>query len=108
MSAAPDQVLGVTGVCGSSVGGGEVRVWRIDGFAVELDGLYPTLLLVYPDHPGVVAQVSGTLAAEALNIAEMRIHRTARGGEALMVLSLGQEPPAPRSIPSSVSRCFSA
>lgn len=83
-----------TEVRGSSVGGGEILIWRIDGFAVELTGKLPTLLLVYPDHPGVVAMVSGVLSAEGLNIAEMKVHRRARGGEALMTVALDQEPPA--------------
>lgn len=83
-----------TEVCGSSVGGGEILIWRTDGFAVELSGRLPTLLLVYPDHPGVVAVVSGALAAQGLNIAEMKVHRRARGGEALMTVALDQEPTA--------------
>ncbi len=81
-----------TTVYGSSVGGGEIRIWRIDEFDVDLEGRYPTLLLTYPDHPGVVAAVSSVLAGQALNIAEMKVHRTARGGRALMAVELDQAP----------------
>ena len=81
-----------TTVCGSSVGGGAVRIWRLDEFEVDLAGRYPTLLLIYPDHPGVVAAVSGLLADRSFNIAEMKVHRTTRGGRALMALELDQAP----------------
>ncbi|MGE5527716.1 MAG: serine dehydratase beta chain [Patescibacteria group bacterium] len=37
-------------VCGSSVGGGEIRIWRLDGFEVDLEGRYPTVVLVHADH----------------------------------------------------------
>ena len=41
-------------LCASSIGGGRIKIWNIDGFAVNLDGEYPTLLLIYPDRPGAV------------------------------------------------------
>ena len=78
----------------SSVGGGRILVWRIDGFPVDLDGQYPTLLLTYPDRPGAVAIVSAILANAAVNIATIKAHRTTRGGQALMTVELDAEPPA--------------
>jgi len=81
-------------LCASSVGGGQILVWRIDGFPVDLDGQYPTLLLTYPDRPGAVAIVSAILANAALNIATIKAHRTTRGGQALMTVELDAEPPA--------------
>jgi L-serine dehydratase len=81
------------GVCASSVGGGRIKVWGIDGFKVNLDGEYPTLLLVYPDRPGAVAVVSAILANAAINIATIKAHRTERGGQALMAVQLDEIPP---------------
>jgi len=78
----------------SSVGGGRITVWNIDGFGVDLDGQYPTLLLTYPDRPGAVAIVSAILANAALNIATIKAHRTIRGGQALMTVELDTDPPA--------------
>jgi L-serine dehydratase len=78
----------------SSVGGGRISVWGIDGFDVELDGEYPTLLLVYPDRPGAVAMVAAILSNAALNIATLKAHRTSRGGQALMSVELDLEPSA--------------
>lgn len=78
----------------SSMGGGRISVWNIDGFTVNLAGRYPTILLTYPDRPGAVAIVSAILANAALNIATIRARRAARGGDALMTVELDTEPPA--------------
>ncbi len=88
---APETALGI---CASSVGGGRIKVWDIDGFKVNLDGEYPTLLLVYPDRPGAVAVVSAILANAAINIATIKAHRTERGGQALMAVQLDEIPPS--------------
>ena len=81
-------------LCASSVGGGRIVVWNIDGFAVDLEGQYPTILLTYPDRPGAVAIVSAILANANLNIATIKAHRDSRGGKALMTVELDMEPPA--------------
>ena len=50
----------------------------------------------YDDVPGVIGRV-GTLFGEAgINIANMTVSRTRRGGKALMALSIDQ--PAPREL----------
>lgn len=81
-------------VMASSVGGGAIRVWDIDGFQVELDGVYPTVLLAYPDRAGAVAQVSTILSNNGMNIATLKAHRTGRGGNALMAVQLDLTPNA--------------
>jgi L-serine dehydratase len=81
-------------LCASSVGGGRISVWNIDGFGVDLEGQYPTILLTYPDRPGAVAIVSAILANAALNIATIKAHRDTRGGQALMTVELDAVPPA--------------
>ncbi len=88
---APDAVLDL---CASSVGGGRIAVWDIDGFPVDLAGDYPTLLLTYPDRPGAVAIVSAVLANAGMNIASIKAHRDTRGGQALMTVELDQVPSA--------------
>jgi len=79
-------------LCGSSVGGARIDVWKVDGFPTSLDGEFPTLLFVYPDRAGSVAVVSAILANAALNIAAMKVHRTSRGGQALMAVQLDEAP----------------
>lgn len=102
---------GRVALCGSSLGGGRIQVWELDGFPVELDGDYPTILMTYPDRPGWVAVVSALLAQAGLNIATIKAHRTSRGGLALLSIQCDQVPPEPtlgalRSLPDVVSVRF--
>jgi len=76
----------------SSVGGGRIQVWDIDGFQVDLDGAYPTILLAYPDRPGAVALVTTILSKAGMNIAALKAHRASRGGQALMAVQLDHTP----------------
>ena len=78
----------------SSVGGGRIQVWDIDGFQVDLDGAYPTILLAYPDRPGAVALVTTILSKAGMNIAALKAHRASRGGQALMAVQLDHTPSA--------------
>lgn len=75
-----------TEILGSSVGGGQIRVWRIDGFDVDLSGALATLLVYADDVPGTVAKVTGLLADHEVNIATLRVDRTARGEHALSTI----------------------
>lgn len=80
-------------VLGSSVGGGQIRVWRIDGFEVDLTGSLPTLVVHADDVPGTVAKITGMLADHGVNIATLRVDRTARGENALMTIETDDEVP---------------
>jgi D-3-phosphoglycerate dehydrogenase / 2-oxoglutarate reductase len=75
--------------------GNENRHWLVNalGFELEME-LAPLMVFFrYDDVPGVIGRV-GTLFGEAgVNIANMAVSRTRRGGKALMALSLDGEPP---------------
>ncbi len=88
-----DEEHGSCEVIGSSIGGGQVKVTSIDGFAVELTGSMPALLIPHRDEPGVVAVVSTILAMKGINIASMRVFRDNKGGVASMVMECDQEVP---------------
>jgi len=75
-------------VVGSSIGGGLVRVWRVDGLDAYLSGEAPALLVRHEDRPGVIARVAAVLADEEINIARIVSGREKRGGDALMSLEL--------------------
>jgi D-3-phosphoglycerate dehydrogenase len=81
-------------VAGTTIGS-DNRQWLVSalGFELEME-LAPLLVLFrYDDVPGVIGRV-GTLFGEAgVNIANMAVSRTRRGGKALMALSL--DSPAP-------------
>ena len=75
--------------------GNEHRHWLVSALNFELEmELAPLMVFFrYDDVPGVIGRV-GTLFGEAgVNIANMAVSRTRRGGKALMALSLDTEPP---------------
>ena len=63
------------------------------------------VFFTYADRPGVVGIVGQILGAEGINIAGMQVCRDARGGHALIVLTvdsaLPPDGPGPRSPPRS-------
>jgi D-3-phosphoglycerate dehydrogenase / 2-oxoglutarate reductase len=81
-------------VAGTTIGR-EDRYWLVSalGFELEME-LAPLMMFFrYDDVPGVIGRV-GTLFGEAgVNIANMAVSRTRRGGKALMALSLDSPPP---------------
>jgi D-3-phosphoglycerate dehydrogenase len=90
-------------VAGTTIGN-DNRLWLVSALSFELDmELAPLLVFFrYDDVPGVIGRV-GTLFGEAeVNIANMTVSRTRRGGQALMALSI--DTPAP---PELVQRLHS-
>ena len=75
-----------TEVFGASVGGGSVSIKEIDGFKVDVSGTYYTILCSYPEQVGMVAKVTQILASEYINIAFMKVSRSGRKANALMVV----------------------
>jgi D-3-phosphoglycerate dehydrogenase / 2-oxoglutarate reductase len=84
-------------VAGTTIGN-DNRLWLVSALGFELDmELAPLLVFFrYDDVPGVIGRV-GTLFGDAgINIANMTVSRTRRGGRALMALSIDQ--PAPTEL----------
>jgi len=84
-----------TRVAGTTISS-ENRPWLVHALGFDLDlELDPLLVLFrYDDVPGVIGRV-GTLFGDAgVNIANMTVSRSRRGGKALMVLSVDTPPPA--------------
>lgn len=77
----------------SSLGGGRIRVDKLDGIDVNFSGDVPTLVVRNEDQPGLVAEVTSLLCAMAVNIATMQLYRDRRGGCAVMVLETDQAIP---------------
>jgi L-serine dehydratase len=71
---------------GESLGAGRVRLREIDGYPVDVSGAYHTLVLTAEDRPGSIAAITGVLADDRVNIATLRVSRSARGGDAFMVI----------------------
>ena len=72
----------------ASVGGGEIVVRSIDGLEAGFSGHANTLVITHHDTPGMIARISGELAASDHNIATMRVFRRSAGGEAMVALEL--------------------
>ena len=64
---------------GESLGGGKVRIVRINDVKVDFTGEYSSVIVVQQDKPGVVAHITKVLSDRGVNIAFMRLFREARG-----------------------------
>ncbi len=81
-------------VAGTTIGN-DNRLWLVSalGFELEME-LAPLLVFFrYDDVPGVIGRVGTLFGAAEVNIANMTVSRTRRGGQALMALSI--DTPAP-------------
>lgn len=90
--------LNLTGASGreleimaSSVGGGNIKIFQIDGLDANFGGDLPTLIVHNQDRPGLVTEVTAMLSQKSINIATMQLYRSRRGGDAVMVLECDQE-----------------
>ncbi len=73
-------------VMGSSIGGGNIVITRINGLDLEFTGEYFTLVVPHVDRPGIVTKVTAALAKHEINIAFMKVYRHNRGKEAFMII----------------------
>ena len=92
------RVRGVSGreleVVASSLGGGRIKICRLDGIETNFSGDCPTLIVHNIDQPGHVSEVTFLLARYNVNIATMQLYRDVRGGYAVMVLECDEPIPA--------------
>jgi L-serine dehydratase len=75
-------------ITGSSIGGGVIEVFRINGFQTRFKGDSPTLLLFYRDRPGMISEVTNIIAEEGINIASLSCSRKQRGKDAFMQIDV--------------------
>lgn len=73
-------------VLGISVGGGNIEIIGLNGMEVSFTGDYPTMIAFYQDVPGVISKVTAVLAAEHINVAFMKVFRSAKRKDACMVI----------------------
>jgi L-serine dehydratase len=78
---------------GASLGAGRILISEINGFPVEVTGNFRTMVLVAEDIRGSIATIARILADDGVNIANLRLTRKQRGGEAFMVIDLDDAPP---------------
>ena len=90
MENAAGQVMTVRG---ESLGGGKVRIVRINGVEVDFTGEYNALIVVQKDKPGVVAHISKILSDRGVNIAFMRLFREGKGHTAYTIVESDERLP---------------
>ena len=85
--------LEITGASGrrmkmqaSSIGGGRIMVDKLDGVAVSFSGDYHTLIIQNMDNQGNLSDVSTALSLARVNVANMSMHRSAKGGNVMMII----------------------
>ena len=84
-------------VRGESLGGGKIRISRINQVDVDFTGEYSTAIVIHQDTPGVVAHITRCLAEENINIAFMKLFREEKGQTAYSIVESDDE------LPDSVS-----
>ena len=73
-------------VRGESLGGGRVRITRLNNINVEFTGEYSTLIIGHQDISGTVAFITSRLAEHHVNIAFMKMFREEKGKKAFTVI----------------------
>ncbi len=93
-------IIGTSGhtlsVRGESIGGGKMKIVRIDNIDVEFTGEYSTLIVHQQDKPGVVAHITQALSEYEVNIAFMRLFRETKGANAYTVVE--SDHPIPEAV----------
>ena len=90
MENAAGQVMTVRG---ESLGGGKVRIVRINGVEVDFTGEYNALIVVQQDKPGVLAHITKILSDRGVNIAFMRLFREEKGHTAYTIVESDERLP---------------
>lgn len=80
-------------VRGESIGGGKIKIVRINQIDVEFTGEYSTLIVRQTDKPGVVAHITQCLSNQQVNIAFMRLFREEKGAKAYTVVESDEQIP---------------
>ncbi len=70
------------------------RLVEVNGYDIDLDPTDHLAFFAYHDRPGMVGTVGRVLGEAGVNIAGMQVSRNAKGGEALVALSVDTAIPA--------------
>lgn len=73
-------------VRGESLGGGKMRISRINHIDVDFSGEYSTLIIAHYDRPGALAYITGCLSEKGVNIAFMKLFREKKGDIAYSII----------------------
>jgi L-serine dehydratase len=85
-----------------STGGGRILVKKLNGVAVSFAGDFHTLIITNRDDRGSLADVTNALSLSRINVANMSLHRSAKGGTAMMIIET--DDPVPSTIEELLRR----
>ena len=71
---------------GESVGGGRVRIRRLNNIEVDFTGEYSTMIIGHQDVTGTVAYITNCLAEASVNVAKLKLFREGKGLKAFTVI----------------------
>ena len=80
-----------TEIVGESIGGSLINISSIDGQEANFSGDYPTLIIYNRDLPGRLALVATELARRQINLATLKVNRSVRGEDAIMIIECDDE-----------------
>ena len=79
------KTISVTGI---SIGGGNIQLTELNGFAISLNMNTPTIIIVHQDVPGMIDHVTEALSRYDINIAQMNVTREKAGEKAIMIIEV--------------------
>nr|WP_315020605.1 L-serine ammonia-lyase, iron-sulfur-dependent subunit beta [uncultured Aminipila sp.] len=77
-----------TKIQGASIGGGNIRIEKIDGYEIGISGNLPTIFVKQDDQKGVISHVATILADNGINIATMKVSRVQKSEDAICVIEI--------------------
>lgn len=80
-------------VRGESLGGGKVRISKINGVDVDFTGQYSAVIVVHKDRPGVIAHITKCLTDCNVNIAFLKLFREDKGATAYSIVESDEKLP---------------
>lgn len=76
----------VMSVRGESLGGGKVKIVRINQVKVDFSGEYSAVIVIHQDKPGLAAHITKVISDRNVNIAFMRLFRESKGNTAYTIV----------------------
>ena len=92
--------MDILGTKGERLGGGKVKIVKLNNISVDFTGEYSTLIVSQTDKPGVVAHITKVLSEAGVNIAFMRLFREEKGAAAYTVVESDEK--IPEDIPEKI------
>lgn len=71
---------------GESIGGGRVRIRKLNDIEVDFTGEYSTMIVGHKDVTGTVAYITKCLADKKVNVATLKLFRKEKGKDAVTVV----------------------